>query len=109
MIPHISNEPVCLQEKGRNFIDMLGRAHVLDLLYFMLTTEKPVRFNEIKRQIGITATTLSKRLEELQAQNLVDREVFPEVPARVEYSLSREGKTLAPVLESIFSWVEKRN
>ena len=42
------DEPVCLQEKGRNFIDMLGRAHVLDLLYFMLTTEKPVRFNEIE-------------------------------------------------------------
>ena len=74
---------------------MLGRAHVLDLLYFMLTTEKPVRFNEIKRQIGITATTLSKRLEELQAQNISSRvSVFVK---------------LFPVLESIFSWVEKRN
>jgi DNA-binding HxlR family transcriptional regulator len=53
-----------------------------------------MRFNQLKREIGITATTLGRRLEEMINQGLVDREVFAEVPARVEYQLSEKGRHL---------------
>lgn len=50
---------------------------------------------------GISQKMLTQRLRELEADGLVNREVFPEVPPRVEYSLSERGKTLAPVLVAL--------
>ena len=109
MQPQSHQKPVCLESQGREFIGLLGKSHVLDILYFMFNNEEPVRFNYLKREIGLTATTLSRRLEELNNQGLVDREVFAEVPARVEYKLSEKGRTLGPILKSVFSWVERVN
>ncbi len=109
MQPQSHRKPVCLESLGRDFIGLLGKSHVLDILYFMFNNEESVRFNRLKREIGLTATTLSRRLEELNNQGLVDREVFAEVPARVEYKLSEKGRTLGPILESVFSWVERVN
>ena len=80
---------------------------MLDMLYFLFNNEESVRFNHLKREIGLTATTLSRRLEELSEQGLVEREVFAEVPARVEYKLSAKGRSLGPILKSVFSWVER--
>jgi DNA-binding HxlR family transcriptional regulator len=59
--------------------------------------------------LSITATTLSRRLEEFIHSGLVQREVFAEVPARVEYSLSEKGEYLGPVLRHLFEWVENNN
>ena len=106
MQPHDEQSPVCLQSKGRQFIDLLGKTYVLDILYHLLNQTEAVRFNELKRALGITATTLSRRLDELMAAGLVHREVYAEVPARVEYDLTPLGHSLGPVLCSIFSWVE---
>ena len=66
-------------------------------------------FNQLKRELSITATTLSRRLEEFIETDLVKRDVFAEVPARVEYSLSKKGVSLGPVLEILFDWVEQNN
>lgn len=99
-------KPVCLEQEGRAFIELLGKSHVLDMLYFFINKNESVRFNHLKREIGITATTLSRRLDNFIEQGLVDREVFAEVPARVEYQLSERGRTLEPILESVFGWVE---
>lgn len=109
MQPTIHSKPICLQSKGREFIDLLGKSYVLDILYFLLNSRGSVRFNQLKREISITATTLSRRLEDFIQQGLVNREVFAEVPARVEYELSEKGRTLGPILESVFSWVEETN
>ena len=109
MQPQSHHRPVCLESQGREFIGLLGKSHVLDILYFMFNNEESVRFNHLKRKIGLTATTLSRRLEDLNNQGLVDREVFAEVPARVEYKLSEKGRTLGPILKSVFSWVERVN
>jgi DNA-binding HxlR family transcriptional regulator len=75
-------------------IDLLGKSHVLELHYFLFKSGGPVRFNELRRELSITATTLSRRLEEFAVLGLVEREVFAEVPARVEYSLSQKGLSL---------------
>mgnify|MGYP002176696875 FL=1 len=109
MQPPIYQQPLCLQSQGREFIELLGKSHVLNMLFFMSRTKKPMRFNHLKREIGITATTLARRLDEMINQGLVDREVFAEVPARVEYELSEKGRTLGPILKSVFEWVGSNN
>ena len=48
-------------------------------------------------------------MEKFIERNLVKRDVFAEVPARVEYSLSKKGVSLGPVLEILFDWVEQNN
>ena len=101
-------EPTCLQPTGRTFIDLLGKTHVLDLLHRLLHHNTPSRFNELKRALNITATTLSRRLDALVDHGLVQREVYPEVPARVEYTLTERGETLRPVLQSLFGWVDEQ-
>jgi len=65
------------------------------------------KFNELKREIDITHSTLAKHLKLLVEEGLVHREVFPEVPPRVEYSLTEIGKSFQPVLDSIETWGKK--
>ena len=62
------------------------------------------RFGELQKAFKITRTTLSQRLKILEQEGLVKREVFPEVPPRVEYSLTEIGKNFQPVLDSIEIW-----
>lgn len=65
------------------------------------------RFNELKRQFGISHSTLTQQLKLLEHEGFIRREVFPEVPPRVEYSLTELGKSFQPVLDSIEIWGEK--
>jgi len=109
MQPVIEEQPTCLKSAGKNIVDLLGKSYVLELLYFLKNHNQPVRFNEIKHKLSITATTLSRRLEEFVNAGLVTREVFAEVPARVEYSLSKKGESLGTVLRHLFEWVENNN
>ena len=64
-----------------------------------------LRFGELKKQIpDITEKMLSIQLKKLEEDGLVKRDVYAEVPLRVEYSLTEFGKTLAPVVEAIAKW-----
>ena len=64
-----------------------------------------VRFNEMKKYIGeISYKTLSSTLKELEADRLVNRKEYPQIPPKVEYTLSEIGEKFAPVLESIRVW-----
>lgn len=64
-----------------------------------------LRFNELQRLLGgITTKTLTRQLRELEAQGIIRRKVFSEVPPRVEYSLSEIGVTLKPILEELCQW-----
>lgn len=86
-----------------------GRWKVL-IIHFLL--QDTMRFGELSRSLGsISARTLSKQLRELEADGVIDRKDFGEIPPKVEYSLSSLGKTLEPVLRSMEAWgvaVEKR-
>lgn len=63
------------------------------------------RFSEIKRKIPpITQKILTQHLKELEADGIVTRKVFPEVPPRVEYSLTEYGRSLQPVMDAIAAW-----
>lgn len=69
-----------------------------------------MRFSELKRQIpGITEKMLSLQLRQLEKAGIIEREVFPEVPPRVEYFLSKEGQTLLPMLEAMAAWGRKKS
>ena len=66
------------------------------------------RFCQLEQSLkGISARVLSQRLQELEEQGLVKRCVFPEVPVRVEYSLTEKGRDLKHVIESMAAWGEK--
>lgn len=74
------------------------------ILYTLMGFEK-VRFNEMKRYIkGISFKMLSTSLKELEADGLIHREEYPQVPPKVEYSLTDTGRSLIPILDSICSW-----
>ena len=65
------------------------------------------RFGQLQKAFGITRTTLTQQLKLLEHEGFVHREVFPEVPPRVEYSLTEIGKSFQPVLDSIETWGKK--
>jgi DNA-binding HxlR family transcriptional regulator len=72
--------------------------------------QKTMRFNELSREIeGVTQKMLTQQLRELEVDGLINRVVFPEVPPKVEYSISEYGQTLSPVLEALSLWGEKHN
>ena len=63
------------------------------------------RFGELKKSIGsVSQKVLTANLRSMEADGLVRREVFAEVPPRVEYSLTDMGKSLKPVLDSMWNW-----
>lgn len=66
---------------------------------------KTLRFSQLKRRLpGVTQKMLTQQLRELERDGLVHREVFAEVPPRVEYSMTELGQTLKPVLQLMRDW-----
>lgn len=66
------------------------------------------RFTELERSLrGISPKTLSERLRELEAQGVVERRTYPEVPVRVEYSLTDKGRALIPVIDCMRAYGER--
>ena len=104
----------CMEKyiKSANFADtgfsytmsLIGGKHKMVILYCLMEYE-PVRFNEMKRYLGtITDKTLSSNLKELEADRLIVRKEYPQIPPKVEYSLSERGKSLMKVLDQLCIW-----
>ena len=84
-------------------MDYIGGKWKTIVLWYL--RDKTLRFGELKKQIpDITEKMLSLQLKKLEEDGLVKREVFAEVPLRVEYSLTEFGKSLKPVVEAIAKW-----
>ena len=78
------------------------------IVLYCLMEYEPVRFNEMRRYIGSAAdTTLSQTLRELERDGLVHREMYPEVPPKVEYTLTERGHSLVRVLDQLCIWGEE--
>ncbi len=65
------------------------------------------RFCSIESSIGISGRLLSERLKDLEQQGIVSREVFPETPVRIEYSLTEKGRSLEPLMKEIEKWSQE--
>ena len=73
------------------------------ILWFL--KDGPVRFSGIQKKIpGITQMMLTKQLRELVADGMIERTVYPEVPPRVEYSITDDGRSVFPVLIALNEW-----
>ncbi|WAH39260.1 winged helix-turn-helix transcriptional regulator [Alicyclobacillus dauci] len=77
------------------------------IILFHLMPDKVLRFNELKRLIpGITQRMLTKQLRELEQSDIIERTIYPEIPPRVEYSITEYGRTLQPILQMMHQWGE---
>ena len=66
------------------------------------------RFGELKKSIGsVSQKVLTAQLRDMEQNGLVHREVFAEVPPRVEYSLTELGRSLKPILDAMWNWGEE--
>ncbi len=84
---------------------IIGGKWKVTILFHLLEGKK--RFGEIKKLLsGISQRVLTVQLRELEADKMVTRKVYPEVPPRVEYKLTTFGKSLAPTLIEMGNWGE---
>lgn len=75
------------------------------IILYCLMEYEPVRFNEMQRYLGKVADkTLSATLKELERDGLVHREMYPEIPPKVEYTLTERGQSLMKVLDQLCTW-----
>ncbi len=90
----------------RNVLSRFGDKWSMLVLYSLNTSETGVlRFNELHRHMAdCSQKMLSQTLKNLEQSHLVHREVYPEVPPRVEYSLTDTGKSLMPALTALIAW-----
>ena len=101
--------------ENANFEDT-GFAYTLSLIagkykpviLYCLMEYQPVRFNQLQRYLKkVSDKTLSQNLKELEADGLVERVVYPQIPPKVEYSLTTRGSSLMAVLDQLCTWGEK--
>ena len=88
-------------------LSLISGKHKMVILYCLMEFEI-VRFNELKRYLkNISDKTLSTNLKELETDQLIIRTEYPQIPPKVEYSLSERGKSLMTVLDQLCVWGEK--
>ncbi|WP_179562869.1 winged helix-turn-helix transcriptional regulator [Sphingomonas sp. R3G8C] len=92
--------PGCAVEAAVSLID--GKWKAVALFHL---EDGPIRFNELRRRVGeVTPRMLTNQLRELEADGLIEREVFAQVPPRVEYRLSQRGQSLTPIIAALKAW-----
>ncbi len=91
----------------RNVIARFGNKWGL-LVILVISENEPIRYNELGRKIpDISSRLLANTLRTLEADGLVNREYFPEVPPRVEYSLTETGRSLVPIILKLTEWANE--
>lgn len=97
-----------LEETGFSYTMSLIQGKYKMVILYALAEFQIVRFNEMKKYIGsISYKTLSATLKELEADGLIDRKEYPQIPPKVEYSLTDRGKSLIPILDQMCTWGEE--
>jgi len=98
---------VALKDTGFGYtLSLIGGKYKMIIMYW-LAENKVLRHNELQRSIGtISFKTLSVMLKELEADGLILRKEYPQIPPKVEYSLSERGLSLLPLLNMMCEWGE---
>ena len=88
-------------------LSLINGKYKMTILYTLMEFGV-VRVNEMKKYIGgISFKTLSSTLKELERDRLVHREEYPQIPPKVEYSLTGRGKSLIPILDAMCEWGDR--
>jgi DNA-binding HxlR family transcriptional regulator len=95
------NQPV-ICPRFEKAMGMMSQRWTGLVIYQLLTGSK--RFCTLESSMGISGRVLSERLKELESHGIVKREVFPETPVRIEYSLTEKGQALEPIIKEIEKW-----
>lgn len=96
----------CICPKFEAAIEILAKKWTGLILRVLM--EKKRRFRDIREQIPqMSERMLAERLKDLEASGLINRQVYPETPVRIEYTLTEKGKALHPVLDSIETWAHE--
>jgi DNA-binding HxlR family transcriptional regulator len=94
--------------KFHGAIELIGRRWTGAVVFVLL--KGPARFSTLRDAIPeITDRMLSERLQELEREQIVERTVIPETPVRVEYALTRKGRSLASAIDAVADWAHKWN
>ncbi len=109
MVRQKEGEPCCVCPcPCVGLIDIIGKKWNLCTLA-QLGNQGTLRFNRLMQSLpGISAKTLTDALKDLQASELVKRQAFSEIPPRVEYHLTREGRELTMLVAPLMLWADKK-
>ena len=78
------------------------------MILYVLSSQGVVRFNQLKKTVaGISQKMLTQLLRELERDGLIKRQVFPEVPPHVEYSMTELGLSLGPIYQAVHNWEQE--
>lgn len=92
--------------KFESAFEVIGKRWTGLIIRVLLTG--PKRFKEMTEVIpNVSSKVLTERLKELECEGIVNREVYPEMPVRIEYGLTEKGRELLPVLDELQKWAEK--
>ena len=87
-------------------MSLISGKHKMVILYCLMEFE-PVRFNALRRYLKkVSDKTLSQNLRELEQGGLIHKTIYPQIPPKVEYSLTARGKSLMKVLDQLCTWGE---
>lgn len=106
------HEPLCEDLAGRNcglkkVLDIIGGKWKIMILC-VIDKEGTVRYGDLSRRVfGITNTMLANSLKEMEADGLVERKQYMEMPVRVEYSLTQKAESIIPILLQLKRWGEE--
>ena len=103
-----SIEDADFYDTGYSYALSLINGKYKPIILYCLMEYEPLRFNEMQRYLKKVADkTLSQNLKELEADGLIVREAYPQIPPKVEYSLSDRGRSLVKVLDKLCDWGNK--
>ena len=98
-------DPLFPQCPVRNVLSRIGDSWSLLVLLALHEKAKAMRFSDLCRAIpDVSQKMLTSTLRKLEADDLLSRTIYPEVPPRVEYKLTKRGKTLIPLLNQLVDW-----
>ena len=93
-----------------NFVNLISGKWAIPILYRLIVIDTPIRFSELQRAVApITQKELTRQLRLFERRKLVQRQIYAEVPPRVEYQITALGKSLRPTLDSLADWMRVNN
>lgn len=99
-LPKSKKKSKCLVEL---YIEILGNKWNVLIIWYL--RNHALRFTDLQKKMhGVNSNTLTTHLRELEELKIISRVMFPEIPPRVEYSLTDHGKALFPVFDALFKW-----